>query len=86
MTATARRAAVAVRIPSDGTEMRETAIVVRDALRELGMKPPVEVDPLQPRSVPAAGGPVIEAAGPSVPGAGFGGDRDHDLLPDMGLA
>ncbi|HEX6669832.1 MAG TPA: hypothetical protein VF061_09755 [Gemmatimonadales bacterium] len=46
MTATARRAAVAVRIPSDGTEMRETAIVVRDALRELGMKPPVEVDPL----------------------------------------
>jgi hypothetical protein len=40
MTATARRAAVAVRIPSDGTEMRETAIVVRDALRELGMKPP----------------------------------------------
>jgi hypothetical protein len=57
MTATARRAAVAVRIPSDGTEMRETAIVVRDALRELG-----------------------------IPGAGFGGDRDHDLLPDMGLA
>lgn len=40
MTATARRAAGAVRIPNDRTEMRETAIVVRDALRELGMKPP----------------------------------------------
>lgn len=46
MTGTARRAAGAVRIPNDRTEMRETAIVVRDALRELGMKPPVEVDPL----------------------------------------
>lgn len=40
MTGTARRAAGAVRIPNDRTEMRETAIVVRDALRELGMKPP----------------------------------------------